>query len=87
MSIAKMTGVSIAFTLGGALVGGAIGWAMGTYIPGFYRATVPYFDDEGQQTSAVEIGLGFGIAQGLLMGFILACVILIASAIRYRRAD
>ena len=87
MSIAKMTGIAIAFTLGGAVVGGAIGWAMGTYIPGFYRATVPYFDEDGQQTSASEIGLGFGISQGLLMGFVMACVILIASAIRSRKPN
>ena len=87
MTIAKMTGLALAFTLGGALIGGLIGWCMGTFLPGFYQATVPYFNDDGQQPYAAQIGLGFGISQGLLMGFILGCIVLIATAIRTRKPD
>jgi hypothetical protein len=76
MSITKMLGVAVAFTFGGAVVGGLIGYVMGVFAPDFYRATV------SSQADPMQVGLGFGISQGLLMGFVLACVIFIAQAIR-----
>ena len=87
MTIAKMTAIAAGFTAAGSVIGGLIGWAFGRFTPDFYRATLPGSTHyEGNAPDPVQIGIGFGIAQGLLMGFILGCVVLIASAIRAKKA-
>lgn len=83
MSIAKMVVIALAFSSAGALVGGVIGWALGMYTPDVYRA---WFSTEsnGRPLDPAQIGTGLGIAQGLILGFVLGCVVLLATAIRAR---
>ncbi|HZH98258.1 MAG TPA: hypothetical protein VEX38_04750 [Fimbriimonadaceae bacterium] len=87
MSIGKMTTLAVAFTSVGGVIGALLGWWMGAYLPDFYRATIREYSDIGRPFDPVQIGVGFGLAQGLIMGFVLACVVLIASAIYSRRPE
>jgi hypothetical protein len=63
-------GVSTALFTG---IGGGIGWAMGTYNPGYYRVVFPrsqepWFDP-------VSVGVGQGIGQGVAGGAIVGLVL------------
>jgi hypothetical protein len=64
----------IAFALGG----GAIGYGLATFAPGYYRGVFPsggeaWFDP-------VVVGLGLGLTQGLICGLFLGGVVVLAVA-------
>jgi hypothetical protein len=60
-----------------AVIGGLIGWLMGTQMPGYYRSIFlrgsdPAFDP-------VAIGLGQGITQGLVLGSAIGLVLVLSN--------
>jgi hypothetical protein len=75
MSIGRMVFIVLGFSLVGAVLGSTIGVLMGLYIPGFYYGAFPATQEP------VHVGLGFGFSQGMTMGFILGCVVLIVRAV------
>ncbi|HEY3783592.1 MAG TPA: hypothetical protein VGL56_21115 [Fimbriimonadaceae bacterium] len=52
--------------------GGFIGWALGTFMPDYYRGV---FSLKGENT--VAVGFGLGLTQGLILGSIVALGILV----------
>lgn len=75
MSAKRMVQVVSLLTVAGAAIGGLLGLLFGLLLPDFYLTTVG-------PGNPVQIGLGFGIAQGIMMGFILGCLVIIIVAWR-----
>jgi hypothetical protein len=65
---------AVAFAFGGA----AIGYALGTAMPGYYRGVYP----RGQEAwfDPVAVGLGQGLTQGVVCGVLVGCVVVLAVA-------
>ena len=56
----------IAFTtLLGAVIGGALGWGIGTFTPEYYRSV---FRTDSPGFNPVEVGIALGVTEGLLIG-------------------
>lgn len=60
------------------LIGAAVGGGLGAFTPGYYRAVIP----GGDRTDFVpwQVGLGLGFTQGLILGLIVGCVVLLSAA-------
>jgi hypothetical protein len=87
MTIGRMTIIVMSFAVAGAVLGGALGWGMGTYLPDLYRIWFPPDPHvEGPPPSTVQIGVGLGLLQGFGLGFLLGCILILASAIRSGKA-
>ncbi len=68
-AIATVTGCTVAF----ATIGAGIGWALGTYSPGYYRSVFqsgnePWFDP-------VTVGVGQGLTQGFAGGVVVGLTV------------
>ena len=77
MTVKQCLIILIACTFGFALVGGAIGFALGTYAPDYYRLVFQINPESPANLPA--LGLGLGVTQGLGGGLfagtvIVACV-------------
>lgn len=68
-----------------AALGGAIGFAIGRFAPGYYRVWFP--DAIGPDFAPVELGLGLGLTQGFVGGIAVGLVIVLAMALSTRRRD
>ncbi|VTS06859.1 hypothetical protein [Tuwongella immobilis] len=73
MTIRSAIGTIAAFTAMLAAIGGSIGWALGTYAPGYYRSVFrngnePWFDP-------VDVGLGQGLTQGTTGGVVVGLIV------------
>ena len=62
-------GITIAL---GALIGGSLGWGIGTYMPEYYynvfRTDSPGFDP-------IEVGIALGLLEGVVGGLIVGIVV------------
>jgi len=73
MKIRSAIATIAAFTLILAVIGGGIGWALGTFAPGYYRSVFrdgnqPWFDP-------VSVGLGQGVTQGTAGGVVVGVIV------------
>jgi hypothetical protein len=69
-----------------AICGGGgclIGYLLGTYVPGYYRAV--FSNGNSPTFNPVSVGIGLGLTQGLTVGLIIGCVVVLAVAIRTPR--
>jgi hypothetical protein len=83
MSTEKMVGFVAAFAGAGAVLGGLLGFALGSFAPDLYRVWFGSGAHTGQRPyDPLQLGIGLGVLQGLVAGFVLGCVLLIVSAIR-----
>ena len=75
-----------AMTAGGGLLGALLGWALGRFAPGYYRtvfpgaARDPLFDP-------VEVGVGLGVTQGAVLGFVGSLVVVLGVLWFQRRSE
>lgn len=58
-----------------SLIGTVLGYSLGTFAPGSYRALFPNGTDPG--FNAAEVGLGLGCVQGLVAGIVIGLVVVI----------
>jgi ABC-type antimicrobial peptide transport system permease subunit len=65
---------------GGAFLGGLLGALIGGLLPDYYHAV---FRNPG--LSALEVGIGLGLTQGLGAGLVVGAIIVLATAISIRR--
>jgi len=59
---------------GGSLLGALIGWGVGTFAPGYYRAIVR--GGEAPSFQPLEFGLDAGTTQGALAGLAIGAVLI-----------
>jgi hypothetical protein len=59
-----------------AAVGAGIGWALGTFAPGYYRTVFRYGDSP--EFNPVQVGVGLGLTQGLTAGLAFGCMVVLA---------
>ena len=70
--------ITIASGAAFSVLGGAIGYAMGTFAPDYYR--VVFRVPPSVQLDPAHVGLGLGITQGLAAGLFIGLVIVVAVA-------
>ena len=75
MTIKKGIATILGCGIGGAAIGGALGYAIGVLAPGAYIGMFRLPPDG--EIAPTEIGLGLGIAQGLILGAVIG-VLLVA---------
>jgi hypothetical protein len=70
---------------GFGVVGGLVGWAIGVFSPGYYRAVI----SGGRQPdfNPIDVGIGLGISQGMILGVIIGGIVTLALAWRRSRAE
>jgi hypothetical protein len=66
----------LGLTAFGCVVGGALGYTLGTTFPGYYRGVFP--NGKAPEFDPVAVGLGLGLSQGAMFGAVLGTVILVA---------
>jgi hypothetical protein len=84
MTIRVAVGTIAACTVMLAGIGGGIGWALGTFAPGYYRSVFrngnePWFD-------VVSVGIGQGLSQGTAGGVVVGVVLVALFVWRDTRA-
>lgn len=67
----------VILTVLGCLGGAAVGYMMGTYNPAYYRAMFP--DVQPQRLDEVAVGIGLGITQGSIGGFIAGTILAVTT--------
>jgi hypothetical protein len=79
MTVFKAFAIILTSAIGFALVGGGVGWTLGTVTPAYYRTVYGY---AGQRPGfdPVQVGLGLGITQGLVCGVFVGVVVVLAVA-------
>jgi hypothetical protein len=82
VSITRGFVVIAASTLSFGLAGGAVGFALGRFTPGYYRALYP--DGYLPRFDPLQVGLGLGITQGLTVGVLVGVAVLFAVALSGR---
>ena len=65
MTMPRAFGVIAFTTLLGAVIGGALGWGIGTFTPEYYRSV---FRTDSPGFNPVEVGIALGVTEGLLIG-------------------
>ncbi len=78
---ALVTVIGTAISFGAA--GATIGVFLGKVAPGFYRQTIAIRDQAS--FNAVELGLGFGLTNGLIWGMVIGMLIVAVFAWKERR--
>lgn len=76
MTIFRGFAITIASGVAFGLGGGAVGYAVGRWLPGFYRTLFRATED--QEFDPVEMGLGLGLTNGLMLGVAVGLVIVVA---------
>jgi hypothetical protein len=66
------------------VTGGLIGWALGVFNPGYYRGVV--IGGSRPDFNAIDVGIGLGSSQGLILGALLGALGVVALAWRGSRA-
>jgi hypothetical protein len=56
---------------------GACGYALGRFVPGYYRSV---FFARNREFDPEAVGLGLGVSQGLFAGLLIGCVVVLAVA-------
>ena len=69
MTLQKIVVIVLSLTGAGTLIGAVIGWILGVETPSLYYAL---FDN--RDINPVQVGVGIGVANGSLMGFVLGIV-------------
>jgi hypothetical protein len=82
MPIGKIVAIVLIATFAGALVGGAIGFLMGLFLPEFYRSMG---FGGGPVSDPIQLGTGLGLSEGLMLGFVLGCLIVLVQAFGRKR--
>ena len=76
MTLFKALATVVGTAIGFGIVGTAIGACMGAFAPGFFRHLMPLHDLEHYDAlSALELGTGLGIVNGLLWGLIVGVLV------------
>jgi hypothetical protein len=83
MNIFKALATVIGTAIGFGTTGAAIGMFLGKAAPGFYRQTIAIRDEA--TFDAVELGLGFGLTNGLIWGMVIGMLIVAVFAWKERR--
>ena len=83
MPIGKIVTIVLASTGCGGVAGGLLGFAMGTWLPGFYH-DVPV--GGGDMLYPVQTGTGLGISEGIGLGFLLGVLIVCVQAFGRKKA-
>jgi hypothetical protein len=71
-ALATVAGTAV----GCATLGTTIGYCLGVYVPGAYRAMFPHGVDP--RFDPVEVGIGLGCVQGLIAGVVIGLVVVSA---------
>ena len=75
--------IIITCTFVGVFLGGIVGWMLGVAAPGFCMSVIPVLNDYHTTDGAHQIGLGLGVANGVIYGLIAGVALVIAEAIKY----
>jgi hypothetical protein len=75
--MAGLVGVPYSFSLFFTVLGGAIGYTVGVFAPGFYEVALPRVTN----LRPVEYGIGAGLTQGFLAGAVTGVLVVAISAI------
>jgi hypothetical protein len=81
----QTAGVVFGIALAAGLFGAGVGFLLGRFAPGFYRTTIPSVARLG--VDPVEVGVGLGFSQGLILGAILAVIVALIAAWRERNTS
>ncbi len=84
MTVLRGFVITIASGLALAVIGGVLGYAMGTFAPDYYR--IVFRIPPGIELDPVQAGFGLGLTQGLLAGLFIGLVNVVAVA-WYRSRD
>ncbi len=85
MSVRRGLAIVAISAVGFGVAGGLLGLALGVGMPGYYRGVFRAAADPGFRPA--EVGFGLGCTQGAAAGVIVGLVLVIATAMRGRRAD
>lgn len=84
LTVGRGFAIVLASGAGFAVGGAAVGLALATLLPGYYRGVLPSGNAPG--FNPVQVGLGLGASQGLGTGLVIGCVVVLAVAIaNFRR--
>jgi hypothetical protein len=85
MNAPKAFAIILTGALGFALVGGGIGFLIGTFAPDYYYATFQMARwPTGPSFDPVQAGLGLGITQGFVGGTVVGVLVVLAIALAQR---
>ena len=73
MTIRVAIATIAACTLLLACIGGGIGWALGTFAPGYYRSVFRNGEEAG--FDPVSVGIGQGLTQGTTGGVVVGLIV------------
>jgi hypothetical protein len=86
MDLVKAFFVVITSTILCTIIGGLLGWGVGTYAPGYYRAA--FVRGRDPDFDPVHVGLGCGINAGVFTGVVLGiAIVAILSWYELRKAQ
>ena len=80
MSVGKALIVILLTTALCGAGGTLVGYLLGTYSPGYYRAVFGNGNDPA--FDPVSVGTGLGLTQGLMAGLTIGAVVVLAAALR-----
>lgn len=75
MTITKGLGTVAGCTAVCGALGGLMGYLIGRFAPGAYSAFFP--PRHGQEIDPIQVGLGLGIPQGMLVGVAIGIIIVV----------
>ena len=78
MTVVRGFVITVASGAALAVLGGLLGYAMGIFVPDYYRLVFRSHPDV--QFDPAQVGLGLGLTQGLAAGLFIGLVIVVAVA-------
>lgn len=85
MSVRSAVLIVFGCTLGAAVLGAGMGYALGQFVPGYYRQAFLGSDEPG--FDPVSIGIGLGLAQGAVGGAVVGLALVVIFSIRNLRLN
>ena len=76
MTVVRGFIITVASGVAFAVLGGLFGYAMGIFVPDYYRLV--FRSHPGVQFDPAQVGLGLGLTQGLAVGLFIGLVTVVA---------
>jgi len=79
VSVLRGFAIVIASAIGFAVWGGGVGYALGRFVPSYYRFGIP--DGRSPDFDPVQFGVASGVAQGAIAGVFVGSIVVLAVAV------